>query len=87
MKEQSLKDKTTEKLQSELKTIKSITGVLIGVLIVLFSVIIYGLLTKENNSSFIALIAVGISCCGVLPLQFTNMKKIKSELDSRNKDN
>ena len=86
MKNQSFQEKTTERLQSELNTIKAVTGLLIGVLIVLFVVTIYGLLTKEDNSSFIALIAVGISCAGILPLQFSNMKKIKNEL-LRRKEN
>ncbi len=83
MKNQDLTTKSTEKLKADLKTIKSVTGMLIGVLIVLFSVIIYGLLSQENNSTFIALIAVGVSCAGILPLQFSNMKKIKAELASR----
>ncbi|MEX0980984.1 MAG: hypothetical protein WD577_07460 [Bacteroidales bacterium] len=83
MKNTDLNNKTTEKLQSELKTIKTVTGALIGVLIVLFAVTIYGLLTKENNSTFIALIAVGISLSAILPLQFGNMKKIKTELNTR----
>ena len=78
-----LNEKTNENLESELKIIKAITGALIGVLIVLFTVNIYGLLTKENNSTFIALIAVGISCSAILPIQFINMKKIKTELESR----
>ena len=86
MKNQSFQEKTTERLQSELNTIKAVTGLLIGVLIVLFVVTIYGLLTKEDNSSFIALIAVGIYCAGILPLQFNNMKKIKNEL-LRRKEN
>ena len=84
MKNVDLKNKTTEKLESELKGIKVITGALIGVLTVLFAVIIYGIMTKENKSTFIALIAVAISCSAIIPLQFSNMKKIKLELNTRN---
>lgn len=83
MKKTDLNNKTTEKLQSELKTIKALTGVLIGSLFVLFAVSIYGLITIESKSIFIALIAVGISLIAILPLQFGNIKKIKTELDSR----
>lgn len=84
MKNQDLNKKTTEKLQSELKTINTVTGALIGVLFVLFAVVIYGLLTNENKSIFIALIAVGVSCSVILLLQFSNIKKIKTELNLRN---
>lgn len=83
MKNDNLKEKTTEKLQSELKTIKTITAALIGILTLLFIVTIYGLTMSNNKSTFIALIAVAISCSAVLPLQFSNMKKIKNELNFR----
>ena len=83
MKSQDLKEKTTETLEADLKKLKAVSGMLIGILIVLFAVTIYGLLTKENNSSFIALIAVGISCSAMLPIQFKNIKDIKNELASR----
>jgi hypothetical protein len=77
--------KTTAKLESELKAIKIITGALIGVVILLLIISIYGLLAKENKSTFIALISVGISCIAILPLQFIIMKKIKTELNTRKK--
>ncbi|MBK6947374.1 MAG: hypothetical protein IPH16_04180 [Haliscomenobacter sp.] len=77
MKKEDLKNKTTERLKSELKAIKIITGALIGVLTLLFIISIYGLIVKENNSTFIALIAVAISLSAILPIQFVNMKNIK----------
>ncbi|MBV6645862.1 MAG: hypothetical protein KI790_10455 [Cyclobacteriaceae bacterium] len=83
MKNTDLHNKTTEKLRSELKTTRTVTGALIGVLVVLFTVTIFGLLTKEDNSTFIALMAVGISCSAIIPSQFSNIKKIKTELDTR----
>jgi len=83
MKKDDLKSKTSEKLESDLKSTKVITGALIGVLSVLFAVTIYGLIMKENNQTFIALIAVAISCSAILPLQFSSMKKIKAELELR----
>ncbi|MEO1486142.1 MAG: redox-active disulfide protein 2 [Bacteroidota bacterium] len=83
MKTTDLKSKTDQQLKQELKTIKSVTGVLIGVLLVLFTVTLYGLFTKENKTPFIALIAVGVSCGAIVPLQYGHMKKIKSELNTR----
>lgn len=83
MKNKDLKSKTNAQLENELKAIKAVTGVLIGVLLLLFAVTIYGLLTKENKTTFIALIAVGVSCGAIVPLQYVQMKKIKSELRSR----
>ncbi|MBK8879853.1 MAG: hypothetical protein IPN74_15345 [Haliscomenobacter sp.] len=81
MKKEDLKNKTTERLKSELKAIKIITGALIGVLTLLFIISIYGLIAKENNSTFIALIAVAISLSAILPIQFVNMKNIKNKLN------
>ncbi|WP_299121400.1 hypothetical protein [uncultured Winogradskyella sp.] len=87
MKNNDIDNKTTEKLEGQLKGIKIITGALIGVLTMLLIVSVYGLVTKENNATFIALIAVAISCSGILPSQFINMKKIKTELNSRKENN
>lgn len=84
MKKVDLKNETTEKLKSELKKIKAITGVLAGILTLLFAITIYGLITSENKTTFISLIAVAISCSVILPSQFSNMKKIKTELTARN---
>jgi magnesium-transporting ATPase (P-type) len=86
MKKANFKNKTTEKLEGELKAIKIIASMLFGVLTLLLITSIYGLLTQENNSTFIALIVVAISLGAILPLQFVNMKKIKDELKLR-KDN
>ncbi|MEM7486183.1 MAG: hypothetical protein AAF348_13330 [Bacteroidota bacterium] len=83
MKEEDIKNKSTETLKTQLKQLKTITGMLTGILIVLVAVSIYGLLTKENNTTFIALIAVAISCSAILPIQFGSMKKIKMELGLR----
>lgn len=87
IKKTDINSKTTGKLKSELKTIKTLTGALIGVLIVLFATTIYGLLAIENNTVFIVLIAVGISLIAILPLQYRNIKQIKSELNIREDNN
>jgi len=47
-----ISEKTTEKLEEELKGLKIITGALLGVLVVLFIVCIYGLLRKDDNGIF-----------------------------------
>ena len=78
-----LNEKTTEKLEGELKGLKIINGLLIGVLGILFIVCIYGLLKKNENGVFSALIVVPISLSAIIPLNFGNMKKIKAELESR----
>jgi hypothetical protein len=87
LKNEQMKNKSTEQLKSELNSIKGVTIVLIFTIGLLTGITIYGLLTKEDKSMFIALFTVGISCCAVLPLQFMNMKKIKSELNSRKENN
>lgn len=87
MKKDDLKNKPTQKLESELKTVKAITGALIGVLFVLFAVNLYGLLSKDNNAAFIAGMVVAISLSTILPLQFSTMKKIKTELKLRENNN
>lgn len=83
MKKEELKNKSDEKLESELKKTKLINGALIGILIPLFALTIYGLVTAENKSTNIALLAVAISCSAILPMQFALIKKIKTELASR----
>ncbi|WP_296316778.1 redox-active disulfide protein 2 [Winogradskyella sp. UBA3174] len=72
-------DKTTEKLKAKLESFKMITGVLIGVLSLLFIVCVYGLLTKEDNSTFLALIIMPFALSAIIPLNFVNIKKIKKE--------
>lgn len=83
MKDDSLKDKSTEQLKSNLNFIKAITIALICVITLLLSITIYGMASKEDNGTFVALFVVGVSCGATLPLQFMNMKKIKTELQSR----
>jgi hypothetical protein len=74
---------TTAQLLSNLYLIKAITIALICAVTLLLSMAIYGMATKEDNGTFVALFVVGVSCGAGLPLQFINMKKIKAELESR----
>ena len=78
-----LSEKTTAKLKEELTGLKIINGALIGLLGVLFLVCIYGLLKKEDNSVFRALIVVPMALSAMIPVNFGLMKKIKAELKSR----
>lgn len=87
MKKDNLQNKSTEKLEADLKTVKAITGALIGVLIVLFAVNLYGLFTKDKNVAFIGGMVVSISLSAILPLQFSSIKKIKTELKVRGNNN
>ena len=78
-----LKSKNTEELKSYLLVTKIITYTLIGVLGLLLGISIYGLLTKEDNGTFIASIVVAISLGAFIPLNYITMKKIKRELKLR----
>ena len=73
-----MKNKSTEQLESNLNSIKGITMTLIFAITLLIGITVYGLSTKEDKSTFIVLLTVGISFSAILPLQFINMKKIKS---------
>ena len=83
MKTEDLKQKTTEKLESELKGNKIIAWALIGVLIPLFAVTLYGLISNKSSSD-LPLLVVAILCGAYLPILLNTIKKIKKELNSRN---
>ena len=84
MSKQELKNQTTEQLTKTLNMLKGITGALIIMVIILLSISIYGLMMEDNNTIFIALIAVGTSCSVILAIQFILMNSIKAEMKSRN---
>jgi hypothetical protein len=83
MVDNSFQNKSTKELESNLNLIKGITIALSIVIVFLLSITIYGMATNEENGTFVALFVVAISCSATLPLQFMNMKKIKTELQSR----
>ncbi len=78
-----LKDKTTEKLKGELKEKKMLNGAFISVLSLLFIVCVYGLITKEDNSTFMALLVIPLALSTIISLNYGTMKKIKTELELR----
>ena len=77
------KDKTTEKLEAELKSLQKGTSVLLGLFLVLFVACSYAMFTKGDNSSNVALIVVPIALSSILPVNFGKIKKIKRELEAR----
>lgn len=79
----TLESKSTKELEGSLKGLKIISTTLIVVISLLLSITIYGLIFKDNQSTFLPLLVVGLSCGGILPLQFSSIKKIKKELKSR----
>lgn len=85
MKESVFKNKSTKELSDTLKMLKIVFITLTVVIALLLAITIYGLFFKDNNATFIALFAVGVSCAAILPVQFISMKKIKNELTSREK--
>lgn len=78
-----LSEKTTAQLHSELKLTKAVTVALVIVLTLLFLVNLYGLLTKEDNSTFITLMIIPFALSPIVFINLSTMKKIKKELTSR----
>ena len=78
-----IKEKTTAQLEKELRLVKITFGLLIGILLVLFSGCMYGLSKLNNNSFYTSLIIVPIALSAILPLNFIIIKKIKTELETR----
>lgn len=82
---ENLQSKSSKELESTLKATKVISTALLVVITLLISISIFGLIFKDNNPTFLPLLVVGISCSAILPLQFSTMEKIKTELKSRDK--
>lgn len=83
--ENNLESKSTKVLEGSLKGLKIISTALVIVIGLLLAITIYGMLFKDDKSTFVSLFAVGVCCSAVLPLQFSSMNKIKKELKTREK--
>ena len=83
MKNNDLNNKSIEQLQSNLRVNKAISISLVIVLTLFTAITIYGLITKEDTATFIALFTVACSCWSFLPIPFYTIKKIKTELKLR----
>lgn len=79
----NLKEKPTEKLEKELKSLQTGTGILTGLLLVLFAACIYGLIKNNESGTFSSLIVVPIALSAMIPVNYKKIKKIESELESR----
>ncbi|WP_156152483.1 redox-active disulfide protein 2 [Flammeovirga sp. OC4] len=78
-----LKEKTTETLEKELKSLQTLTGMLAGILALLFIVCIYGLISEGPKSTITALLTVPIALGAILPMNYKKIKEIKIELEER----
>jgi hypothetical protein len=82
----NLDNKSTEQLQTKLRINEAINITLIIVLSLFMAFTIYGLIAKEDTSTFIALFAIACTSWSFLPLQIEAVREIKTELNSRNPD-
>jgi len=87
MKVSDLKNKSINELKSKLWINKIVSFSFVVVLSLLCVFSIYGLVVKEDTSTFIALFAVACSCWSFLPIPFNSLKKVKTELKLRNSSN
>ena len=83
MKNDSLKDKTTKKLQTGLAAIKVLAIILSILVTVLVSITIYGMTNDQEKRTFISLFIFAISSSTSLFILFWSIKRIKTELKSR----
>ncbi|CAM3963950.1 Redox-active disulfide protein 2 [Flavobacterium branchiophilum] len=79
MKNQKLSERNTADLKKSEKSIKTITGILLGMLLVLFMLSLYITFTK----GFTALLIIPITLMPIVILNFNTINEIKKELKSR----
>lgn len=75
-----LNNQTTVQLQSQIKLNKTIAFALVIVLSLLTAVCIYGLIAKDDTSTFIALLAFACTSWTFLVIPFSTMKNAQTEL-------
>lgn len=81
MKNKKLSETSTEELQKTKKSLQTITGILLGTLIVLFVLSLYITFTK----GFTPLMIMPIALLPIAILNFGTVNKINKEIESRNK--
>ncbi len=79
MKKDTYADMSTEKLLSTKKSIKSVTGILAGMLTVLFAITLYQSITDK----FTPLLIIPFALIPIVVINFINIKAIDKELKSR----
>lgn len=87
MKVNDLNNKTINQLKAKLRVNKVVSFSFLIILSLFTAFSIFGLVVKEDTSTFIALFAVSCSCWSFLPIPFNSMRKIKSELMLRDSSN
>lgn len=86
MEKATLKSKTIEELQSDLKGAKTMVGILTVFVLILLTSSLYGFLTKENKATFVPFMAFAL-CLGLfLGGQWSKVKTIQAELVIRKTD-
>ena len=80
MKKKNLEELNTEELLKQEKALKFITGLLIGMIIVLFALIIS---KSIKDKKFDPLIASPIALSAIIPLNLKKIKDIRSEINKR----
>lgn len=71
----------TAELEKQLKNLKFATGLLAGILIVLFGVTIYKSITEQR---FHPLLVSPIALSAIIPINLKRMRNIRQEIDQRN---
>ncbi|GAA4275167.1 hypothetical protein U6A24_17510 [Aquimarina gracilis] len=80
MKKEELQDLTIEELKKKETSLKMLTGLLAGILFVLFVVTIY---TSVKNKEFDPMLITAIALSAIIPLNYKQIKQIKAEIKQR----
>lgn len=86
MRKRELKNKSIAELKSEIKRIKTTSGVILGMSLVLFAVAIYGIIINHEYAIYFAVIVLFVSSILNIPSLFGSVNRIKTELESRKND-
>ncbi|MEO9512397.1 MAG: hypothetical protein ABJX94_03335 [Flavobacteriaceae bacterium] len=82
MKNNNIKSRSSVELKQNIKTIKTIVGMLIGTSIVLLLTVLYLFLFKKNSSS-LPLLMVTVISAFIAIINLKQAKLMRTELDSR----
>jgi amino acid permease len=79
----NFKNKKIGELTFLFSLIKMITAVLIFIIVILFSITMFRMGTENDFETSLPFFIIVIGCSATLPIQFMNMKNIKTELKLR----
>ncbi|MEN0003194.1 MAG: hypothetical protein AAF798_03585 [Bacteroidota bacterium] len=80
MAKKELHEYTLEELQSKAKGQKTVTSILIGLIIALFGVSLYGLFARGDSGGTMV---IGFALLSIVLLNFQQLKKINEEIAKR----